>query len=667
MLESLKRNPALCSYCRKLCDNWPTSTIVKHVTFEHHSTEKELQEAAEAGCKICVQLSAHRPLNKVRYTFSKKGGCWGSWLFSSLRIPASSALTPLPGKALVSIYEARKGRRGTSFRIDVHTPLDMDSEINSEPPARYYHERVQIYFPYREPQTEAGVSMNLTQSTRDGLAISKFWHDNCETTHQKCNRSIHSTFKPTRIVDLTATRPLLRTFKDEESISKYATLSHCWGLNHLPMLTKDMLISYHKEIPDIAISQTIRDAMQIALYLGYHYIWIDSLCIIQDDEEDWKRESASMSMVYGNSGINISAAGAIDGTIGCFFPRNPNFLDKITIVSGKREIQYTSLPLRFDDWLLDTMPLMKRGWAIQERILARRTLHFAQSQLFWECRHLHACESIPHSYHKRGRVTRISLNGVESVQLWKGIVQDYSECRLTKITDKLVAISGLAQAIQSDISCRYVAGLWMTRIENQLCWCGVDLCKQRPDCYTAPTWSWASIDGPIQWTYMHRKRDPTHIKVLDVVVGYLAEGNAHGAVLSGTLSLHCEILLRVEILKKGLESHYHWTVSMGDREIECILSPDTVEDEMTVCIGTQLYLAPVEVNGNQFQGLIFTPTGIVTGQYRRIGWFRVITPPDRFGNMTPLFLPEGCNFNDGVFSRITTDEKGQELRIIDVV
>ncbi|KAK0124139.1 hypothetical protein ONS95_009122 [Cadophora gregata] len=520
-----------------------------------------------------------------------------------------------------------------------------------------------------EPQTEAGVSMNLTQSTRDGLAISKFWHDNCETTHQKCNRSIHSTFKPTRIVDLTATRPLLRTFKDEESISKYATLGHCWGLNHHPMLTRDMLLSYHKEIPDAAISQTIKDAMQIALYLGYYYIWIDSLCIIQDDEEDWKRESASMKMVYGNSGINISAAGAVDGTIGCFFPRNSNWLDKITIVSGKREVQYTSLPLRFDEGLLDTMPLMTRGWAIQERILARRTLHFAQSQLFWECRHLHACESIPHSYHKRGRVTRISLNGVtsDSVDLWKGIVQDYSECRLTKITDKLVAISGLAQAIQCHVSGRYVAGLWTNRIENQLCWYGVGLCKERPDRYTAPTWSWASIDGPIEWRYIDRKRDPTHIKVHDVLVGCITEGNAYGAVLSGILSLHCENLLRVEILRKGLKSHNFWIVSMGDREIECVICPDTIEDGMTVCIGTLLYLAPVGVVSNQFQGLIFAPTGIATGQYRRIGWFRVTPPPDKFGNMTPLFLPEGCNFNEGVFSRITTDESGKELRIIDVV
>lgn len=102
-------------------------------------------------------------------------------------------------------------------------------------------------------------------------------------------------------------------------------MSHCWGGVAFNSLTKANFSSFREIIPVSTLSKTFQNAIYIARYIGIEYIWIDSLCIIQDDLEDWRRESSLMATVYGGSHINLAASGASNGNVGCFFKRQASW------------------------------------------------------------------------------------------------------------------------------------------------------------------------------------------------------------------------------------------------------------------------------------------------------------------------------------------------------
>jgi hypothetical protein len=153
--------------------------------------------------------------------------------------------------------------------------------------------------------------------------------------------------------NLICTRIQNHKFADSTNIlggdTKYATL------------TKDTIDSFQKKIPPEALSQTFLDAIDIARELGVNYLWIDSLCIIQDDSEDWETEASSMSAVYGGSLINIAASGASNGSIGCFFKRENTWRCQIEVVMNDKGKLYDVVPLLMYEERLVQTPLGKRG------------------------------------------------------------------------------------------------------------------------------------------------------------------------------------------------------------------------------------------------------------------------------------------------------------------
>ena len=152
-----------------------------------------------------------------------------------------------------------------------------------------------------------------------------------------------------------------------------------------------------KGIAVSTLPKTFQDAITITRQLSLQYLWIDSLCIIQegDNFEDWARESSMMGSVYQNANCNIAATAASNGTLGCFQTRDP-LLAQPCRVRFDKELKKFGLKKGIYDFVLRTLwehglseaPLLKRAWVVQERVLARRVLHFARNQLFWECSEL---------------------------------------------------------------------------------------------------------------------------------------------------------------------------------------------------------------------------------------------------------------------------------------
>jgi hypothetical protein len=243
------------------------------------------------------------------------------------------------------------------------------------------------------------------------------WLNQCIHKHDRCSRASLEPWIPTRLLDIgNSEDSLVRLLDCDETrlLSKlsYATLSHCWGNpattgSNLIKTTTRNLRSHQHEIPRERLPPTFKDAIKVARNFQIRYLWIDSLCIIQDDPKDWAHEANLMSKVYRYSFINIAATGSSSSDGGCFWKR-----DERTVLPTEVYIQWRNswsdcnqeatrtkyrVVLEADAWTrkLTDEPLNRRGWVLQERILSPRLIHFGREQLFWECRESFTCETYP--------------------------------------------------------------------------------------------------------------------------------------------------------------------------------------------------------------------------------------------------------------------------------
>lgn len=400
--------------------------------------------------------------------------------------------------------------------------------------------------------------------SHESLGKIRSWLDSCGNDHKYCTTSTSTPFFPTRVVDVHNIKNGLVVLQDKKEVlgsnvdgerpegtyPQYWTLSHRWGdpekiIKLLGGNPDKGTISNERDFRNgitlNELSPTFRDAMELVDKMGYRYIWIDCLCIFQDSSSDWEQEAPTMKDVYENSFCNISAIrSSYDVSLGLFGPRlaEPSFLCPFSVDSelphlgdGQTEkwnFWYNSM------WVdeINKAPLSSRGWVIQERFLARRTIHFAQNQIFWECLQNLRCEA-DHEGRlgllewmggsqviRKTRGVKASLRTIikhlhpelkaskgsrlwdksewSTLQgCWRTIVTTYSSCNLTKESDRLIAISGVAKKFREVIGGRYLAGLWERGLHTDLMWRSnaSQGAAARPSEFFAPSWSWASICG----------------------------------------------------------------------------------------------------------------------------------------------------------------------------
>jgi hypothetical protein len=284
----------------------------------------------------------------------------------------------------------------------------------------------------------------------------------------------------------------------------------------------------------------------------------------RDDLTDWYHEASRMDQVYMQSICNISATDARDGTEGLFRYRSPHHIYPAHVdlcVKGvKCSSELIDCTVLYSDLLrhnISRTAVGGRGWILQERLLARRVLHFSSHQLFWECREHQACERYPHGFPDHPNKDEFKVIHDYSVSeepirsrpgslpgrdYWAELVQLYTSMSLTDPNDKLVALSGIAKARAARFGGVYVAGMWRQDLAHQLLWntgdsrkFHNDSIKPRPNVYRAPSWSWASIDRPV---FSDTKTDDDHLlyHVEDVCLTHATE-DITGRILSGWLQL----------------------------------------------------------------------------------------------------------------------------------
>ncbi|KAI0544281.1 heterokaryon incompatibility protein-domain-containing protein [Xylaria curta] len=416
----------------------------------------------------------------------------------------------------------------------------------------------------------------------------------CRETHWECKQSKQiETRLPTRVLFIgSKSDTTIKIIEKSQDQARYMCLSHCWG-NTKSIKTTNQNMSIHKiNIPWTDLPKVYRDAITFCRELEVQYLWIDSLCIKQDDEEDWAKESSNMASIYENSYLTLAATSARNHDESCASQLSAmhHFKDVGRI---RLKDSVTSFPVlvrrplfhphNSSEWLegdeqrklhhlraIDKLhkaafPLLSRAWVFQERFLPTRVLHFLPNELMWECKNGIECEcqgitplsDLSRDFVQRKqfttrpqRMTFEHCNACERLRIWNEILQGFTDLELTFSKDRLPAISGLAVKVQGDGD-RYVAGLWESSLPDALFWRRdmlnilMSQIPSRPEPLAAPTWSWASISSA-QLHFRARKcracigKQSTQLESVDVRP---ATANPYGTVnanatlvISGTVS-----------------------------------------------------------------------------------------------------------------------------------
>jgi hypothetical protein len=231
----------------------------------------------------------------------------------------------------------------------------------------------------------------------------KKWTAACSTSHQECDSSAAEHPLPTRLLQIgNSQSDPIRLFETQIEMThgKYCCLSHCWG-QAVHLRTTIETISLHKtNISWAKLPPTFRDAITITRLIGCQYLWIDSLCIIQDSPKDWGFESAKMADVYGNAFVTISATAGHDSHSGLFKTlldeykpveiRDPVSSDVPTGIFARKKIEHYPLlnliSFHENRPTFPQYPLLSRAWTFQEHLLSPRILFFGPEEIAWQCK-----------------------------------------------------------------------------------------------------------------------------------------------------------------------------------------------------------------------------------------------------------------------------------------
>lgn len=324
---------------------------------------------------------------------------------------------------------------------------------------------------------------------------------------------------------------------------------------------------------------------------------------------------------------------------------------------------------------------------LQERYLAPRTLYFGKSQLYWECSKHVVAESHPvmelkptiidHCISQIGfQAYSIKYWGeVDKFEQWVRIVRLYSQCKLTKAEDRLVALSGVARHIQQQTDDEYVAGLWRNSLLRGLLWytfaSGLENPAIQISKYRAPSWSWAALDYQAP-ALMFAQDSFYFISVLGVKVKPLY-GDPFGQIRHGSIHIQCGPLRRSIGRKGSLQSPHkleitgktrstiNWTVARLDFKI-----PEFKGQEFPL-----LVFGHHHKTGGGHRGLILKATGTKPGEYSRVGYFDqiwLLSAGLRRKNDESIWGEKSAVAEEGSYEKILEpNEKGLKQYVITLV
>lgn len=479
---------------------------------DHHDNGRDLERSMIAGCHLCTMIWHHFTDESLSGESERLAGGLGPERKRVNRVAR-----------LLAAKQIRIGFRTHGFRPAGNFELAAVTDSGSR---RMFAQPID-FFPEprpecRGPGIEQSEWYDLTRqvatvetSANSHIPLLRRWLDECEANHETCQARLE--FKlPHRLIDLQGTEAndrirLVLTADLGIKRVPYVALSYCWGSSSCFKLTSETAPALTAGISVSGLPLTIQHAISVSRNLGFRYIWVDSLCIVQDSKEDWAQESANMCDVYQGSHICVASLESTSSDQGMFAIRDPLMYAPLLLGSMENGTRLFAVPSLLA-WHLRTQPLHKRAWVTQERILAPRTIGFGQ-YLRWECREAQWTETgwdhqpkdsdakwKAASRSKCGRffddvlrtdnISSSTKSPLEIHLQWKFVLDEYTKCSLTHGTDRLAALLGIASAFQRRTGWEFTAGLWIPFFLSGLLW----LPMGGPSALhgVGPSWSWTS-------------------------------------------------------------------------------------------------------------------------------------------------------------------------------
>jgi hypothetical protein len=343
-------------------------------------------------------------------------------------------------------------------------------------------------------------------------------------------------------------------------IEPYAALSYCWGGDQPHKLTSRNYEEYLIKIDTAQLPLTIRDAVKVAAELGLQYLWIDSLCIVQDDPRDVAKEISQMPDIYSQALVTISTSRAetvIEG-----FLHEISLADLVT-ESFKLRVQCPDEEIGsvFLLGVLDGSALIStlstRGWTLQERCLSPRILDYGTFQTRWICNSSKSLKGFTDGWQRNEFEALSECNEWQELEgalfeieegkredksgqilaTWRKLVKAYTHRDLSVSTDRILAISALAHRIGDRLQDQYLAGLWRSRLPFDLLWYvdevfdgGRGISVLRPAKYQGPSWSWVGVNSPVDCFNVSSENCSACVAVLNVDIQLFEPSAKYGSV-----------------------------------------------------------------------------------------------------------------------------------------
>ncbi|KAF2114536.1 heterokaryon incompatibility protein-domain-containing protein [Lophiotrema nucula] len=412
--------------------------------------------------------------------------------------------------------------------------------------------------------SKIGVARNvsLTPSSNSAFEFVQDMLRTCISKHHHCSSST-ANILPSHIIDVGShdENAPIRLLETQGGRQDDFALSHRWGNSRAFTTTKATLSARKRGVSFKELPKTFQDAVFVTRRLGVRFLWIDSVCIIQDSQSDWKRESAAMANIFGNAMMVISADRSTDDESGFLNNLDPSANGSLKLGREEAYDNNQAIFVRpYRRWHFKTIghrslsgskqdPLADRGWALQERLLARRIIHYTEAEMVWECSSHVNCEcrieehsfratdvwslslfrrnhsstsdsgSMPGPYEAQWtpKYNELPLSlelppcyaGPTSFYCqWDRVVVEITRRKFTYATDLLPALMGVSTIMKQSTGDGYHFGLWYGDFALGLLWMPTKWIGSKRMTGSAPSWSWASLQSPIDY-YMRR-----HISIL---------------------------------------------------------------------------------------------------------------------------------------------------------
>lgn len=474
---------------------------LKWALFRHYTTIRMLRASAKAGCQLCCKmLECTHPEDDDQVAFAFRGEPFPEDHESELKDSHRYTFMICPVRPLATEFSGRDG-----FIFELILAKDKSDCLR---------------MPFEGHRTLQRCPSLSPKSDDCFRQISK-WLGDCTKKHSLCRRKALPL--PTRLLDLGFGHGTPTSADDGEVIRlvappdkiRYVALSYCWGELTDRVTTTENLAGMMAGIALDDLPATIRDAVYVCRRCHIQYLWVDVLCICQNDKAEWEMEVSNMANVYGGSEFTISALASSKTSEPFLKERHlePVALGTVKASYGTWDDEtilfLRGRPRSLEDEF-DSAAMNQRAWTLQEKILAPAVLHYGRDQVIWECDTGHLRSETGQISKEGELVIRTSdIRGADSssqgvMPLWDCVLGEYTKRKLTFAGDRLVAVAGVASKLRKDGASRgrYVAGLWEDGLETQLAWHIDEIPRNKfsesmhPESQF-PTWSWACRDLPI--------------------------------------------------------------------------------------------------------------------------------------------------------------------------